>query len=420
MVPSKSKCSNTHAERTCGPYIADVLLPVEAGGRGTGRRLYGCNVCGEGGEYETLTLDCSLFELGSIVLDAWEMRVHSLDALAPVGVLHPLRFHVIPKSWPAPAVPLMSAFAPRSLIPLGLEVADAPSGDPAAWLASQEEVATVRTAGSLPACLERVPKLGDTGLVAGHAEDSDVSGLLGSPGEVARSGFTVAQATSIEELFRLGHAMSLPSSFGTLLLCGDRGSLPLGGLGAWAKSPGSSLLGDSPEDFNGKLDGLPEILEEGSGQLRVLCGSPGVNGGAQNLPEGLTAWVIDVPDDFRVALPPAEELRGRAGEAGGEPAARGDGGADCVAASRWTAGGGQVWCVARGRGASTEERVVDALACVLSRLENGTASRLPSCLQRLVLGHVSRGLLGEKTGEKIRVERGRRGGGGREGRGARK
>jgi len=38
------------------------------------RDRFGCNVCGEGGEYETLTLDCPLFVHGRIVLDAWEAR----------------------------------------------------------------------------------------------------------------------------------------------------------------------------------------------------------------------------------------------------------------------------------------------------------------------------------------------------------
>lgn len=35
--------------------------------------MYGCNVCGEGGEYESLTLDCPLFKRGRLVLDAWEV-----------------------------------------------------------------------------------------------------------------------------------------------------------------------------------------------------------------------------------------------------------------------------------------------------------------------------------------------------------
>ena len=35
----------------------------------------GCNVCGEGGEYETLTLDCPLFTRGRIVLDKSEVGI---------------------------------------------------------------------------------------------------------------------------------------------------------------------------------------------------------------------------------------------------------------------------------------------------------------------------------------------------------
>ena len=40
------------------------------------RRLsarFGCNVCGEGGEYESLVLDCPLFKHGRIVLDDYEV-----------------------------------------------------------------------------------------------------------------------------------------------------------------------------------------------------------------------------------------------------------------------------------------------------------------------------------------------------------
>ncbi|KAK9813243.1 hypothetical protein WJX72_011346 [[Myrmecia] bisecta] len=57
------------------------------------RGLYGCNVCGEGGEYETLTLDCPLFTCARIVLDDWTVVLHSPDVVAPVGVLHPTAFH---------------------------------------------------------------------------------------------------------------------------------------------------------------------------------------------------------------------------------------------------------------------------------------------------------------------------------------
>lgn len=37
---------------------------------------YGSNVCGEGGEYETLTLDCPVFTRGRVALDSYEVRAH--------------------------------------------------------------------------------------------------------------------------------------------------------------------------------------------------------------------------------------------------------------------------------------------------------------------------------------------------------
>ncbi|CAH0560796.1 unnamed protein product [Brassicogethes aeneus] len=47
---------------------------------------YGLNVCGEGGEYETLTLDCPLFK-SRIVIDESEIVMHTNDTIAPVGYL---------------------------------------------------------------------------------------------------------------------------------------------------------------------------------------------------------------------------------------------------------------------------------------------------------------------------------------------
>ncbi|CAB1427812.1 unnamed protein product [Pleuronectes platessa] len=47
---------------------------------------YGVHICGEGGEYETFTLDCPLFKK-KIVIDAAETVIHSADAFAPVGYL---------------------------------------------------------------------------------------------------------------------------------------------------------------------------------------------------------------------------------------------------------------------------------------------------------------------------------------------
>ncbi|XP_058101566.1 diphthine--ammonia ligase isoform X2 [Magnolia sinica] len=56
--------------------------------------LYGINVCGEGGEYETLTLDCPLFTNARIVVNDFQVVRHSSDSIAPVGILHPSSFHL--------------------------------------------------------------------------------------------------------------------------------------------------------------------------------------------------------------------------------------------------------------------------------------------------------------------------------------
>ncbi|XP_060918877.1 diphthine--ammonia ligase isoform X3 [Labrus mixtus] len=53
---------------------------------------YGVHICGEGGEYETFTLDCPLFKR-KIVIDAAETVIHSADAFAPVGYLHFTAMH---------------------------------------------------------------------------------------------------------------------------------------------------------------------------------------------------------------------------------------------------------------------------------------------------------------------------------------
>lgn len=47
---------------------------------------YDINVCGEGGEYETFTLDCPLFQKRLELIEP-EVRIHSNDAFAPVGYL---------------------------------------------------------------------------------------------------------------------------------------------------------------------------------------------------------------------------------------------------------------------------------------------------------------------------------------------
>ena len=47
---------------------------------------YGLNVCGEGGEYETFTLDCPLFVKKLVICES-EVIMHSNDAFAPVAFL---------------------------------------------------------------------------------------------------------------------------------------------------------------------------------------------------------------------------------------------------------------------------------------------------------------------------------------------
>lgn len=65
-------------------------------------RLYQCNVCGEGGEYESLVLNCPLFKHARIVLDSWHIVHQSTDAFAPVGHLHAVSYHLEPVIPPVP------------------------------------------------------------------------------------------------------------------------------------------------------------------------------------------------------------------------------------------------------------------------------------------------------------------------------
>uniref|UniRef100_A0A8C3XHI1 Diphthine--ammonia ligase n=1 Tax=Cyanoderma ruficeps TaxID=181631 RepID=A0A8C3XHI1_9PASS len=62
---------------------------------------YGVHVCGEGGEYETFTLDCPLFKK-KIVVDSAKVVMHSPDAFAPVGYLRFLKLHLENKEESSP------------------------------------------------------------------------------------------------------------------------------------------------------------------------------------------------------------------------------------------------------------------------------------------------------------------------------
>lgn len=54
---------------------------------------FDCNICGEGGEYETFTRDCPLFKK-KIIIDSQEVIIHSDDAFAPVGYLKFKQMHL--------------------------------------------------------------------------------------------------------------------------------------------------------------------------------------------------------------------------------------------------------------------------------------------------------------------------------------
>lgn len=60
---------------------------------------YDINVCGEGGEYETFTLNCPLFRKRIELIDP-QVRIHSDDAFAAVGYLTALSVRLIDKTEP--------------------------------------------------------------------------------------------------------------------------------------------------------------------------------------------------------------------------------------------------------------------------------------------------------------------------------
>ncbi|CAO1634118.1 unnamed protein product [Parajaminaea phylloscopi] len=58
---------------------------------------YGSHICGEGGEYETLTLDCPLFKKSRIELQETELVLHSDSGFASVAFLRVLKARLVDK-----------------------------------------------------------------------------------------------------------------------------------------------------------------------------------------------------------------------------------------------------------------------------------------------------------------------------------
>lgn len=61
------------------------------------KHKFGINVCGEGGEFETLTLDCPLFKKYKIQIDEHKVVLHSNDAFAPVYYMNPTKISLVAK-----------------------------------------------------------------------------------------------------------------------------------------------------------------------------------------------------------------------------------------------------------------------------------------------------------------------------------
>ncbi|KAF1317449.1 putative atpase, partial [Globisporangium splendens] len=91
---------------------------------------YQLNVCGEGGEYETLTLDCPLFKK-RIVIDSSRVVLHSDDYFAPVAFLVIEKCHLEDKE-PASPSKLASRLPISSFVPdLTLSAQEKPRGSDA-------------------------------------------------------------------------------------------------------------------------------------------------------------------------------------------------------------------------------------------------------------------------------------------------
>lgn len=57
---------------------------------------YGTNICGEGGEYETMVLDCPLYKK-RLNIDSQKVICHSNDVFAPVYYIRPEEMHLVDK-----------------------------------------------------------------------------------------------------------------------------------------------------------------------------------------------------------------------------------------------------------------------------------------------------------------------------------
>jgi diphthine-ammonia ligase len=109
---------------------------------------YGLNVCGEGGEYETLTRDCPLFK-SKVLIDALEPVVDTDDRVAPIVYARVTGVRLVPKTpaellaqaghlAPYPAVPPAAAPVPPPPLDMALDL-------PAVDMEGEEDEGSVHT-----------------------------------------------------------------------------------------------------------------------------------------------------------------------------------------------------------------------------------------------------------------------------------
>ena len=147
---------------------------------------YGVNVCGEGGEYESLVLDCPLFATQRIVLDEYEVITEDGD-IAPVSLLRIKRWSLHDKPAPPPPHLLSTTTRPAVSAYVHKPVSGAVQPLPPSWCSQSS---------SLPHLFPRLRTHGGLGFASSQPLPSSECGA------------------SVVEQFNsaLGSVRSLPSS----------------------------------------------------------------------------------------------------------------------------------------------------------------------------------------------------------------
>lgn len=114
-IAIKVACMGLAPRKHVGKSLSDL--------RPTLHKLYnqfGAHICGEGGEYESLVLDCPLYQK-RIIIDTSDIVMHSDDSFAPVGYLRVRAAHLEEKkdSSTHPPPPLWSEISSGASVQRG-------------------------------------------------------------------------------------------------------------------------------------------------------------------------------------------------------------------------------------------------------------------------------------------------------------